>query len=65
MKEPTAVEWLMDTMYKHLTEDQRIKFEPMFETAIRMEDERMIQAYLKDRSVDFIENVITKLKEAL
>jgi len=65
MKEQMAVEWLMHIMHHHLTDDQRIKFEPMFETAIRMEEERMIQSYLKDRSVEFIEDLIKKLKEAL
>ena len=71
-KKETAVEWLKEALSLHLSYDQKVQFEGLFQQAIEMEKEQIIEAYDDayiamnlafrgfDRSVEYYEKTYGK-----
>jgi hypothetical protein len=45
MSKQTSIEWLKDCLSIHLTHEQKQQFEGLFQQAIAMEKEQIIDAY--------------------
>ena len=71
-KKQTAVLWLQEALSLHLSDEQKVQFEGLFQQAIEMEKEQIIWAYDDayiamnlafrgfDRSVDYYEKTYGK-----
>lgn len=44
-KKQTAVEWLQEALSLHLSDEQKVQFEGLFQQAIEMEKEQIIDAH--------------------
>jgi aminoglycoside phosphotransferase family enzyme len=75
MKQQMAVEWLQQALTLHLTDDQKNQFEGLFQQAIEMNKDQIIDAfdmaYIQmnlafrgyDRSVDYFNKTYSEAAE--
>ena len=75
MKTQTAVEWLQEALSLHLSFDQKVQFEGLFQQAKEMERDQIIEAHDAawiamnlafrgfDRSVEYYEKTYSRHQE--